>query len=325
MLKYVLDVLDVLDDPAVSGKRVAEYLTEAAGSPDIAIEITPVSGGRGSTEFVLIRIPGRSGRVRGGDAPTLGVVGRLGGVGARPTVTGLVSDADGATAVLAAAAKLLTMQRRGDVLEGDVIVATHICPDAPTEPHEPVPFMGSPVDIDVMNRYEVTAEMDAVISVDTTKGNRIVSHRGVALCPTVKEGYVLRFSEDMAALVESVTGEALVALPITTQDITPYGNGLYHLNSILQPATATSAPVVGLAITSSVPVAGCATGASHEVDIALAGRVIVEAAHAFGAGRLRLYDEGEYASLVARYGSLARLQTMGKLPGPAGVTPGDME
>ena len=32
--------------------------------------------------------------------------------------------------------------------------------------------------------------------------------------------------------------------PLTVQDITPYGNGLYHLNSILQPSTATNAPVV---------------------------------------------------------------------------------
>jgi len=31
--------------------------------------------------------------------------------------------------------------------------------------------------------------------------------------------------------------------PITTQDITPYGNGVYHLNSILQPSIATTAPL----------------------------------------------------------------------------------
>jgi hypothetical protein len=31
--------------------------------------------------------------------------------------------------------------------QGDVIVVTHTCPNAPTTPHEPVPFMGSPVDM----------------------------------------------------------------------------------------------------------------------------------------------------------------------------------
>jgi hypothetical protein len=116
-----------------------------------------------------------------------------------------------------------------------------------------------------------------------------------------------------------------VALPISTQDITPYGNGVYHINSILQPATATDAPVVGLAITSAVPVAGCATGASHELDIAAAGRVIVETATAYGAGRLAFYDEPEYASLVARYGPLTHLQTMGNLPAAGDVPPRDLE
>ena len=68
------------------------------------------------------------------DAPTIGLLGRLGGLGARPEVTGFVSDGDGALAALSAAAKLLDMQKNGDYLEGDVIISTHICPDAPTRP-----------------------------------------------------------------------------------------------------------------------------------------------------------------------------------------------
>jgi len=39
---------------------------------------------------------------------------------------------------------------------------------------------------------------------------------------------------------------------ITQQNITPNENSMYHLNSIMQPATATQAPVVGIAITSEV-------------------------------------------------------------------------
>ena len=50
--------------------------------------------------------------------------------------------------------------------------------------------------------------------------------------------------------MEQTTGKLPVTFPLTIQDITPYGNGLYHFNSILQPATATRAPVVGIAITS---------------------------------------------------------------------------
>lgn len=62
------------------------------------------------------------------------------------------------------------------------------------------------------------------------------------------------------------------------QDITPYGNGLFHVNSILQPATATAARVVGVALTAEVVVPGSATGASQPVDIELAVRFCLEVA-----------------------------------------------
>ena len=48
---------------------------------------------------------------------------------------------------LSLAAKLLDMQNKGDILEGDIIVSTHVCPDAPTRPHKPVAFMDSPVEM----------------------------------------------------------------------------------------------------------------------------------------------------------------------------------
>ncbi|MFE7623432.1 DUF1177 domain-containing protein [Streptomyces sp. NPDC057509] len=314
MLKYVLDLVDLLDDPRADGRTVVDYLDAAAGAEGSSAQVTTVAGERGSTDFVSVRVPGSRGRTAGGDARTLGVVGRLGGIGARPEVTGLVSDADGAVSALAAAAKLLDMRRRGDVLPGDVIVATHICPNAPTEPHDPVPFMGSPVDIATMNRHEVTGEMEAVLSIDTTKGNRIINHKGLALSPTVKEGWVLRVNEQLGELLAVVTGEPLVTYPVTTQDITPYGNGAHHINSILQPSTATAAPVVGLAVTSAAAVPGCGTGASHESDIASAARYAVEVAKAFGGGRLDFHDAVEFDNLVSRYGPLTHLQTFGRTP-----------
>ena len=51
----------------------------------------------------------------GGSAPTLGVIGRL-RFGAKTGRIGFVSDGDGALTVLAAAAKLLSMQEKGDQL-----------------------------------------------------------------------------------------------------------------------------------------------------------------------------------------------------------------
>lgn len=316
MLKHVLEIVDALDDPAATGESVVAYLEAVSGVEGSGAEVTTVRGTEGATDFVRVRVPGRRGRAAGGDAPTLGVLGRLGGVGARPGASGFVSDGDGAAAALSTAAKLLSMRARRDVLDGDVLINTHVCPAAPTEPHEPVPMMSSPVDLATMNEYEVCDEMAAVLSIDTTKGNRVINHRGLALSPTVRAGYVLRVSEGLGELLATVTGEPLVTYPVTTQDITPYGNGVYHINSILQPATATAAPVVGLAITAATAVPGCATGASHETDIAAAARYAVEVAKGFGAGSLAFHDQREYAQLLARYGSMAHLQTLGNGVGP---------
>ncbi|WP_142502065.1 DUF1177 domain-containing protein [Klebsiella sp. 2680] len=304
-LKQTIQVFELLDSAYASGEKVKKLLAEY---PGIDVSLKAVSGPKGSTDFVNIVIPGTEGKRSGGSAPTLGIVGRLGGIGARPGRIGLVSDADGAVAAIASALKLAEMQRQGDSLPGDVIVSTHICPDAPTRPHEPVDFMDSPVETEDMNEQEVSDEMDAVLSIDTTKGNRVINHKGFAISPTVKSGYVLRVSDDLLRVMEMTTGQLPVTFPITTQDITPYGNGVYHINSILQPSIATTAPVVGVAITAVSTVPGCGTGASHETDIALVCKYAVEVAKEFTRGTCHFFDKAEYQRLLDLYGSLAHLQ-----------------
>ena len=199
------------------------------------------------------------------------------------------------------------------LLKGDVIVTTHICPHAPTRPHDPVPFMDSPISSQECNSAEVDPAMDAILCIDTTKGNRIVNVNGFAITPTVKEGYILRTSEGLLSLMEIATGRLPVVLPLTQQDITPYGNGIYHLNSILQPSVATSAPCVGVAITTQTQVPGCATGASHLNDIDDCVRFVIEAAKVYGPDQSLFYDEKEYALLLKGYGSLKHFQTFGEL------------
>ena len=306
--REVLDLYDLLDDAAASGEAVAAWLRKN-GVDDVGV--TTVQGDKGSTDFVRAVIPGSRGRTAGGDAPTLGVIGRLGGLGARPERIGFVSDGDGALVALAVAGKLGRMLLRGDQLPGDVIVATHVCPDAPTRPHDPVPFMDSPVELGAMNDHEVEPAMEAVLSVDTTKGNRIVNHHGFAISPTVKEGWILRVSEDLLEVASQVTGRLPAVLPLTMQDITPYGNDVYHVNSILQPCTATSAPVVGVAITTETAVPGCGTGATDLASVESAARFCVEAAKSYGAGAVELFDPADFDRLTSRYGSMRHLQTMG--------------
>ena len=308
-LKQTIEAYELLDSATVSGETVAAVLRERGLQQ---VEVIPVQGDEGSTDFVRALVPGTSGKQANGQSPTLGIIGQLGGIGARPAAIGLVSDADGGITAVACALKLADMANAGDRLPGDVIVTTHICPNAPTIPHDPVPFMGSPVDIAVMNQHEVHPEMDAILSVDTTRGNWVINRRGFAISPTVKEGYILKVSPDLLRIMSVVTGQAPVVFPITTQDITPYGNEIDHLNSIMQPATATDAPVVGVALTAETAVPGCASGASQVMDIEMAVRFCLEVAKAFGGGECDFYDADEFGRLVALYGSMKHLQTLGK-------------
>ena len=310
LYKQLIELFDILDSASASGAQVVECFRSIV--PDCQVETYPLEGPKGHTDMVRILIPGRNGKSKGGSAKTMGILGRLGGLGARPEQLGFVSDGDGALTALAVAAKLLDMQKKGDFLEGDVFISTHVCPDAPTTPHEPVPFMNSPVETWQVNKEEVTDDLDAVLVVDTTKGNRIINHRGFAISPTVKEGYILRVSEDLLDVMISTTGRLPHVFALSQQDITPYGNGLYHLNSILQPATATKAPVVGVAVTTETTVAGCATGATHLEDLEDAGRFMLEAAKAFGNGLCSFYDEEEFGRIQKLYGSMEHFQTLGK-------------
>jgi len=163
-----------------------------------------------------------------------------------------------------------------------------------------------------MMSHEVDPRMDAILSVDTTRGNRLVNKRGVALTPVARQGYLLRIPETMLDVMGWVSGELPVTLPLTTQDITPYENGLWHVNSLMQPTIVTGAPVVGVALTAQTTVPGCATGVTNAVDADVAMRFCIEIAKLYGQGAMSFVDETEWAALQSRYGSMAHLQTVGR-------------
>ncbi len=303
MLRRILEVVDLLDTADASGAAVVDWLHAWGATAEF-----DVIEGPGRTDFVRAVIPGAHGRLGGGAAPTLGIVGRLGGVGARPHRLGLVSDGDGACVALAVAAALARARSRGDVLPGDVLVRTHVSTASPVVPHDPAPFIDAPVDRDRLARAEVDPSMDAILSIDSTRANRIAKRGAFAITGTVKEGYILRPTPALLDIYERVTGHPAVVLPLFTQDITPTGNGLHHINSIMQPSILSAAPVVGVALLATTVVAGVATGVLRETDLAQAGRFVVEAAKAFTAGSLDFYHADELEQLVARYGSLRHLQ-----------------
>ncbi|MCX8201435.1 MAG: DUF1177 domain-containing protein [Candidatus Caldarchaeum sp.] len=311
-LSYVLDVVALLNDPKASGHKVEEFF-KAKNFVDLSVGIETLHGEKGRTDFIEARLPGTRGESAGGDAPTLGIIGRLGGVGARAAQVGLVSDADGAVVCLAAAAFLAEMRRRGDSLAGDVIFTTHICPDAPTRPHHPAPMMDSPVEINTLLKKEVKNEMDAVLSVDATKANLVVNHTGFAITPTVKEGWILKVSRDLLDIYVRVAGHEPVVVPITMQDLLPYNTPVYHLNSMMQPWLFTESPVVGVAITTKAVVAGSATGATNVFALEQATRFVVEVAKDFGSGRAKFYDEEEFQTITKLHGPVSNLLARGVL------------
>jgi hypothetical protein len=309
-LKQLLEIVDLLDDPKVDGAQVREFFTNK-GLSHMEINVERIEGEKASTDFISIMIQGVEGKYSGGTSRSLGIIGRLGGIGARPECIGLVSDADGAVVSLAAAYKIAEMMKRGDLIEGDVIVKTHICPNAPTRPYKPAPMMDSPVDIFTLLRREAEGQVDAIISVDATKANWVIKHNGFAITPTVKEGWILKVSPDLIDIYIRVTGQPPVVVPITMQDIIPYTTPVYHINSMMQPWIYTKAPVVGVAITTSMVVPGSATGATNIFHLEQATRFVVEVAKDFGRGRVKFYDEGEWEKIISIHGSLADLMRRG--------------
>ena len=307
MLRQVMEALELLEDPRTDGAAACSWLSSGQGATGAAaVRHSRLTAERGHTDVVTVDLPGA------GEGPCLGILGVLGGTGMRPERPGLVSDADGAVVALAAAAAMLRDAARGDAPPGRVILSTHICPRALSRPHSPAPMMTCPVPRERVIAAQLDPAMEAVLAVDATRANRVVNHTGFALTPTVKEGWILKPSADLIGLMEAVTGAPAVVAPLAMQDITPYSSGVQHINSMMQPATRTDAPVVGVALTAQAVVAGSATGANPPFVLEAAARFCREVARAFGAGRCAFHDAAEFARLVALYGSMRHLVGPGR-------------
>ena len=81
LIKQLLEVYDVLDDSNASGETVEAYLRGIRKDADI--HVYPLVGPKGKTDMVKVRIHGSRGKTSGGDAPTLGLLGRRGRIGSK--------------------------------------------------------------------------------------------------------------------------------------------------------------------------------------------------------------------------------------------------
>lgn len=302
LYRQCMNIYDILDDSTFDIRKVLKLFPEKTINK---LEHKRLTHNGNSTEFLRVIIPGSKGKIKNGLAPTIGLIGRLGGVGARPMIKGFVSDGDGALAVLAAGIKIAEMNLTSDCLKGDVCICTHVCTHAPIINHKPVALMSSPIADEEIGSLETEYPADAFLSVDTSKGNRICNYKGFAITPTVKQGYILKPSDDLLDLYSVASGKLPVVFPITMQDITPYGNHVTHVNSIMQPCVYTDAPVVGVAITTETPVPGCATGASHLEDVEMAARYVVEVAKKFTSQEISFFDEEEFSRVRKLYNGIS--------------------
>ncbi|MCD6114506.1 MAG: DUF1177 domain-containing protein [Thermoprotei archaeon] len=302
MLKYILDVIKILDKPEVTENELRELLQR---SNRVTLYFKEIKGDKGSTLFIKGVVKGK------GKGPTLGVIGRLGGVGARPELLGLVSDADGAIVALSVLYKLAEMAEYGDVLKGDVIVTTHVTTHAPVKPYKPVPMMDSPVDIFKLLKEEVDEGMQAILSIDSTKANKVINYTGFAITHVIKEGWILKVSDEILDIYTRVTGEPPVIVPLTMQDVLPFSTKIYHINSIIQPWIYTTAPVIGVATTTRMPVPGSATGVTNVFALDQAARFVLEVAKDFTAERIKFYDEKDWETIIKVHGNIREIMRKG--------------
>ena len=153
--------------------------------------------------------------------------------------------------------------------------------------------MNSPVDISVMNENEVEDTMDAILSIDTTKGNQVCNHKGFAITPTVKEGYILKLVMIYCTYIHNLLAFLQLSCQSRCKTLHPmvmvYSISIVFYNQQLQ----ISSPVVGVITTESV-VAGCATGATHVTDVENVVRFVLEVAKTYGANKCSFFDETQF-------------------------------
>jgi hypothetical protein len=306
LLKQMMELFDILDSPTASGANVRIYLYSIY--PRASISVQTIKVATGSSDVIIVTVPGTEGKISGGTAPTTGIIGQLGSLGARPDLVGFISDGDGAICSLTVAAKLLDMLNKGDQFKGDVIIATSIAPYASLATPPPYPTITIPVPIHDLNEVEVKKDMDVIFSVDATKGNNIINQRGFAISPVMIQGYILPVTPDLLTLAATVSGKAPYVFPLSIYDVTPYESGYTHINSIMSPNIFTSSPVIGVAITTQTVVPGSSLGANHFEDLENAARFLLEAANAFGSNLLNIYDAAMLARAQGQYGPLTQFQ-----------------
>ncbi|MGE0340989.1 MAG: DUF1177 family protein [Xanthobacteraceae bacterium] len=304
MLKEVIDVLDLMTMPDAG---IDEFL---ALMPNVKMDVRRevVSNEKGSTEFLKILIPGTRGKSSGGDTRTLGVIGSLGALRFAGENRGLVSDADGCVAALAVALRFARMAEKGQRITADVMISTQVCQRGYEAPHDPYPFVMTPLPSSQKHPRLVDPVMDAVLAVETCKSNKLLNHRGFAITHVAKEGLLLRVHADLIHIMEMVTGRLPVIFPVSQQDLTPYESGIHHVCGMMLGNLYTDAPVVGVPITTESQTWPAWTNVAQPDVLEQAGRFCIEVATRFGNGQTQIFYQDDYVGMKKYFGDPRKKQ-----------------
>ena len=300
MLREIIEVLDFLDD----AKNDADEFNKLLPDGQHSIEVTPFKSDLGKTDFIKILFAGKNGKENGGHSPTIGIIGSNGGLRLPGNYPGLASDADGCIIALAVTLRLAKLFLRDQQLAGDVLISTHICQHAHPVPHDPFPFVMSPLPSSEKHPRLVDERMDAILAPETCKGNKMVSHLGFAVTPPVCDGFILRPHTSVLHIMEMVTGKNPVVFPITMQDITPYELGVHHICGMVLPSIFSTAPVIGVPIVTEIQTHPSATGVQQPMVLESAGRFCIEVATAFGNGDCEFYYPDDFNGMLESFGAM---------------------
>lgn len=213
----------------------------------------------------------------------------------------MVSDADGAIVSLTTLLELLNLREKGIELKVDVSFVTNLSMIAKLIPHAPFKFMVPSVGLDDALKVEVDPQATTVLSIDSTKGNRLAKYDDFALTHVIKDGYILKLSDEVIDIYNKVTEHEIYMIPLTSGDLTPLDFNVYHISTLISPWLYTSAPVIGLATVSPRAIPGYETGVMNLNMLEHASRFCLEFLKYMEKGG-RVYGEDELQELERRVG-----------------------
>lgn len=275
ILKTLMDVIEILES-----KNPLSYLEEECKKYGIELQEKKM----GDVTFIKAKI--------GKGKRKAELLGRLGAIRVSSN-NGLVSDADGAIITITS---MLEWAKNYSEIEGEAIFSTSISLDAKLIPHKPFKFMVPLVGLDDALKLEVDKEAQFLISVDSTKGNRIAKYNDFAISHIIKDGYILKIPDEIIDIYEKVTEHEPYFVALTSGDLTPMEVNAYHISTLLSPWLYTEAPVLGLATVSKYPIPGYETGVQNIIMLERASRFSIEVLKYYFYGG-NVYSEEELNSL----------------------------